>query len=357
MAEEEPIAKKKRIEELTVSNLSSPSRNTTVHGVMTCVSPVRKGRKNSAVKYFDGKVADGTGAMRVICFNAKLRAALLKSVEEKTAIAIKNCHVQKSRTGGDDLEIVIDSSSKIDESPVTIDITTLPPTRFSTLDAVLLTTPNQELNFHAKVTAVDDAVQVKEWKKQDITIADSSGSLKLVAWEDAVGKLDEGKSYSFTSATVKLYADETFVSLGPRSQFVEIDDIGDIDETPLSSSGQDSRVMIISVVGVKNILRYPCCPSCKGRVEVEVNGIATCGKCHMTVSGRTTSYSVHFLAQDHDGETHEMTAFERTILAAFPSIKVEDVAEKLLGTMLLKIMLGKENIVYSINPVDTWREN
>jgi hypothetical protein len=98
------------------------------------------------MKYFDGKVADGSGAMRVICFNAKLRAALLKSVEDKTAIAIKNCHVQKSiSSGGDELEIVIDSSTKVDESPVEIDIATLPPTRFSTLDAVLLTSPNQEI--------------------------------------------------------------------------------------------------------------------------------------------------------------------------------------------------------------------
>ena len=93
--------------------------------------------------------------------------------------------------------------------------------------------------------------------------------------------------------------------------------------------------MTISVVGVKDILRYPCCPSCKGRVEVEMNSIATCGKCLMTVPGRTTSYSVHFFAKDCDGETYEMTAFECTILAAFPSIKVEDVAEKLLDAMLL----------------------
>lgn len=129
------------------------------------------------------------------------------------ANAIKNCHVQKSHTsGGDELEIVIDSSTKIDDSPVAIDITTLPPTRFSTLDAVLLTSPNQELNVHTKVTAVNDAVQVKEWKKQNITIADRSGSLKLVVWEDVVGKVDEGKSYSFTTATVKLYADETSFS-------------------------------------------------------------------------------------------------------------------------------------------------
>ena len=79
-----------------------------------------------------------------------------------------------------------------------------------------------------------------------------------------------------------------------------------------------------------------------------------CGKCHMTVSGKTTSYFVHFLAQDRDGKTYEMTAFERTILAAFPSIKLEEVAQMLLDAMFVKIMLGKENIIYSIDPVDTW---
>jgi ribosomal protein L37AE/L43A len=197
---------------------------------------------------------------------------------------------------------------------------------------------------HAKVTAIDEAVRVKEWNKQDVTIADSSGSLKLVAWEDAVGKLNKGQSYSFTAATVKLYADETFLSLGPRSQFVETADIGVVDNSPLSSSGQDSRTIIISVIGVKEIRCYPCCPSCKGRVEVEENGIATCGKCHMTVSG--TSYSVHFLAEDRGGETHEMTAFERTITTAFPSIKFEDVAEKLLNATFLKIVVGNTATLY-----------
>ena len=165
------------------------------------------------IKYFDGKVADGIGVMRIICFNPKVRAALLKSVEQKTA---ENCHIQKSRSSGaDELEVVIDSSTKIDTSELEIDITTLPSTQFQALDAVLDTSPNQEINVHAKVVTVDEPVRVKEWNKQDITIADSSGSLRLVAWEDAVGKLKEGQCYSFTGATVKLYDDETFFYL-PR---------------------------------------------------------------------------------------------------------------------------------------------
>ena len=50
----------------------------------------------------------------------------------------------------------------------------------------------------------------------------------------------------------------------------------------------------------------------------------------------------------------EVTAFERTILAAFPTVGFDDVAEKLLTSSLLKIQLGKDNIVYSIDPLDTW---
>lgn len=111
-----------------------------------------------------------------------------------------------------------------------------------------------------------------------------------------------------------------FISLGPRSNFVETEDIGDTDTTALSNSAQDSRTLMISILGVMEIRRYPCCPSCKGRVQVEENGTATCGKCHMTVSGKSTSYSVHFLAQGREQQSYEMTAFETTILAAFPDI-------------------------------------
>ena len=329
---EEPSAKKKLVENLTVSRFSSPTKNTTLHGIMTSVSPVRKGRRNSAVKYFDGNVADGTRAMRVICFNPKVRAALVKSVDEKSSIAInlKNCHVQKSRSRDDELEVVIDSSTKIDASTVEIDISTLPPVQYS---SVVFTSPNQEINLQAKVVATEDAMKVKEWTKQDVTTADSTGSLKLVAWEDAVGKLTEGQCYCFTSVTVKQYGEETFLSLGPRSHFVETEDIGVIDETALSDgcSQQVNCTIITPVVGVKQIQRYPCCPSCKGCTETNEKGRAFCAKCRMLVTAHT-SYSVHFLAQDGDGKTLEMTAFESTIVAAFPSIQIDDVAEKLVIT-------------------------
>ena len=74
---------------------------------------------------------------------------------------------------------------------------------------------------------------------------------------------------------MKLYDDETFIPLGPRSNFVETEDIGITDTTVLSTSVQDNRTATISVLGVKEIRRYHAVLPAKA---VEENGTATRGK-------------------------------------------------------------------------------
>ena len=61
------------------------------------------------------------------------------------------------------------------------------------------------MNVQAKVISVEDPATVKQWIKQDLTIGDAAGSIKLVAWEESVGKLKEGVSYSFIKVTVKFF--------------------------------------------------------------------------------------------------------------------------------------------------------
>lgn len=52
---------------------------TTVHGVMTYILPVQKGQKIVLyVKHFDGKVADGSEGMRVICKSVCCTLEVLK---------------------------------------------------------------------------------------------------------------------------------------------------------------------------------------------------------------------------------------------------------------------------------------
>ena len=52
-------------------------------------------------------------------------------------------------------------------SALEIDIGTLLPIviKYITLDAVLLTSPNQEINVYAKVISIEEPIKVKEWTK------------------------------------------------------------------------------------------------------------------------------------------------------------------------------------------------
>ena len=42
--------------------------NATVHGVVMDVSPIRISKNNSDVKYFSGRLSNGTKEARMICF-------------------------------------------------------------------------------------------------------------------------------------------------------------------------------------------------------------------------------------------------------------------------------------------------
>ena len=52
-----------------------PSDSACIHGIVTDLSPVKKGKKNEAVKYFLGELSDGKKFVRVISFDTSLKSA------------------------------------------------------------------------------------------------------------------------------------------------------------------------------------------------------------------------------------------------------------------------------------------
>lgn len=55
------------------ASTAKESANAVVDGVMTDLSPVKKNKKDDAVKYFYGEVSDGKAKLRVTCFHLQLR--------------------------------------------------------------------------------------------------------------------------------------------------------------------------------------------------------------------------------------------------------------------------------------------
>lgn len=76
-----------------VSEVTSPSRNAVVHGVVHVVSPMKEGKKH---QYFDAQISEGKSTMRVVGFDSAVRRKLLAEGSSK-AVALVNCQVEQSQ--------------------------------------------------------------------------------------------------------------------------------------------------------------------------------------------------------------------------------------------------------------------
>ena len=65
--------------DVEVSEVESASARATVHGIITELSPVKSGRKNESIKYFNVKISDGKKSMRVVSFSPRIRNELEES--------------------------------------------------------------------------------------------------------------------------------------------------------------------------------------------------------------------------------------------------------------------------------------
>lgn len=92
-----------------INTPTSPGDKTTLHAVITSLSP-QKG------KYFDGSISDSSGKMRVVGFTEAKRVKLEKYFKDKKPVKLTDFGIQKAYSGEDSLELVIRDYTTIDTS-------------------------------------------------------------------------------------------------------------------------------------------------------------------------------------------------------------------------------------------------
>ena len=88
-----------------IISINEPSSSATLHGVVTSLSPMKKGK---TCDYFDDNLADGTANIRFVDFSTGIRQKLLHHHEKNDAVTLSHCQVQRSRKT-DVLEIKFNS--------------------------------------------------------------------------------------------------------------------------------------------------------------------------------------------------------------------------------------------------------
>ena len=264
-----------------------------VHGVITALSPLKKGR---TCNYFEGSVSDDTDRTRFVGFSSSQRRLLSEFMERRKTVSIQDCQAKLARRG-DKIELLLKGSTKIKASSKTFDIPWQefdlmePPTREISLSEIQTAEVYERVTAAVKVQMVTDPVVAGDKKKQEVYIADHSTANAVVQlWEEDIGMMAEGISYKLSGFLVREYAYKRYLSRARNnSTITEIEDIGDVvDPTPedmaaVAVCGESEVLYGAEIVGVPKIESHKVCLRCKARVEpsTEKQGRCSSASCRM----------------------------------------------------------------------------
>ena len=101
--------------------VDKPASSANIHGIITSLSPVKKGQTHS---YFDGTLSDGTSKLCMMGFNAKHRTALNDFLGRKEAVELKDCQIQQAKRSYS-MEVLLKNTTEITGLPKKISVSSL----------------------------------------------------------------------------------------------------------------------------------------------------------------------------------------------------------------------------------------
>lgn len=171
----------------------------------------------------------------------------------------------------------------------------------------------QSVTTNAKVIKVSESMEVKPGlSKQDLTIADATGTARLTLWQTDINKLDEGECYRLENLLVKNFM--KFNYLSPRMfdefSFAPIDAVEDEPEE------EWNNLKGAEVSTVSNFSRCSFCSTCNGKVEPKNSRIGCCTMCcsAQRLDSCKTTISVSLLISS-EGKTRRLQASLQMIKA------------------------------------------
>ena len=169
------------------------------------------------------------------------------------------------------MEVLLKGSTKLNASPRKFAI---PPLEFEddnpkeiSLDHLASIDVFERVTAMVKVLTSTEAIDVTGGKKkQDVLVADHSGTCKVVLWENNIGILKQDECYKIQNFVVREYAAIKFLSMGKESStIIPIADIGEVQHYPHVPDNIET-ITNASIVGVLRLDNYKSCLRCKARV-------------------------------------------------------------------------------------------
>ena len=135
-----------------------------------------------------------------------------------------------------------------------------------------------KVTIRAKVLRVQLPVDVAPGlKKQEVTVADSTGAIKITLWES---NIDAVKEEMFKNFTVRTFKHEKYLSMPKEGgEIMKIEDMGCV--APDDLPDDITTLSKVKIEGAR-VMAYSSCVACKSKVETTAEeSISKCTKCEL----------------------------------------------------------------------------
>ena len=156
-------AKDIKKEEFPSLKEADTSDNAKIHGVVTCLSPMKKGKSTN---FFEATITDDNTEMRVVGFSGSHRKRVADFHEKSESVTLENCKVKKVRKL-DDLEVLLKSNTGVHKSPIKFGVSAKSLKKETSPDVSVNDVTDKhkpvysKVSIRAKVINIEDPVTVK----------------------------------------------------------------------------------------------------------------------------------------------------------------------------------------------------
>lgn len=122
----------------------------------------------------------------------------------------------------------------------------------------------QRVTVRAKVMYVAEACHVgaDRFHKQDVTVADETGSCLITLWQDKVGSMIKDKAYHFRNISVTLFNKRLQLTI-PREGAVTQDEQDLVNASAVTVNDDTEILRMTSVAAVNGLTEYRGCLNCR----------------------------------------------------------------------------------------------
>ena len=248
------------------------------------------------------------------------------------------------------MEILLKSDSSINKSQKEIEVADIDFEDNSpeeiTLDALQSKFIFAKVTVNVKVHKASDPEMVRTGKqKQEVSIADQTGSAKVTLWEEQVGSLTEGISYKLESFIVKEWGGIKHLSFGGESKITSIDDIEFV-----KICNTDKKITDVAIMAVAQLECYKACLRCNARIETVDDTNGRCSKADCRMLQRIEFCTGHVNAQLMmlaDGKFLTLAIFDKLLYDMLQVTSDSEVTEEAFLSLpkLDEVIYNEKNII------------